>query len=82
VDDVRRAPCRLRHDLRVEHVAVHEAEVRVVGQFGAAERVAVQVVEGDDLVVVDEPPRERGADEARAAGDQDPLTGERHRERV
>ena len=45
---------------------------------GARERVAVEVVEGDDLVVVDEPPRERRADEAGAAGDQDPLAAQRH----
>ena len=39
----------------------------------ARERVAVEVVGRDDLVLVDEPPRERRADEAGAAGDEDPL---------
>jgi hypothetical protein len=50
----------------------------VLGEVGAAERVAVEVVDGDDLVVVDEATGQRRADEARAAGDQDPLAGERH----
>ena len=33
------------------------SEVRVVGERRAAERVAVEVVDGDDLVLVDEPAR-------------------------
>ena len=40
---------------------------------GARERVAVEVVDRDDLVVVDELARERRRDEAGAAGDEDPL---------
>src|SRR5919199_370418 len=40
--------------------------------------IAAQVVERDDLVRVDEPPRERRADEAGAAGDEDPLAGRGH----
>ena len=44
----------------------------------AAERVAVQVVHCDDLVLVDEPTRERRADEARAARDDDALPGQSH----
>jgi hypothetical protein len=35
-----------------------ELEVRVLGERRAAERVAVQVVERDDLVAVDEPASE------------------------
>ena len=53
-------------------------EVRVVAEVGARERVAVEVVERDDLVVVDEPARERRADEAGAAGDQDLLAAQSH----
>ena len=45
---------------------------------GARERVTVEVVDGDDLVVVDELARERRRDEAGAAGDEDPLALERH----
>ena len=62
----------------VEHVALDEAEVRMVGERRAAERVAVEVVERDDLVLVDEPPRERRADEACAAGHDDALARQSH----
>ena len=43
----------------VEDVGLVEREVRVVGELRAGERVAVEVVERDDLVVVDEAARER-----------------------
>ena len=73
---------RTAHDLgeegRVEHVALDEAEVRVLGEGGAAERVAVEVVDRDDLVVVDEPPRERRPDESRATRDDDALSRQGH----
>ena len=62
----------------VEDVALDEPEVRVLGEARAAERVAVEVVDGDDLVVVDEPPRERRPDEARAARDDDALSAQGH----
>jgi hypothetical protein len=42
----------------------------VVAELCPGERVAVEVVEGDDRVPVDELARERRADEARAARDQ------------
>ena len=45
VDDVGRAAGQLREDVRVEHVTLVEVEVRVLGEVGAAERVAVEVVE-------------------------------------
>ena len=60
-----------RSQLRVEDVALVEREVRVVGELGARERVPVQVVDRDDLVLLDEPARERRRDEARASGDED-----------
>ena len=41
------------------------------GELGARERVAVEVVDRDDLVRVDEAGRERRADEPGAAGDQE-----------
>ena len=66
----------------VEDVALVEREVRVVGEVGARERVAVEVVERDDLVPVDELARERRADEAGAAGDEDPLALEPSRRSV
>ena len=55
---------------RVEHVSLHEREIRMVRERRAAERVAMEVVDGDDLVVVDEAPRERRPDESRAARDR------------
>ena len=54
VNDVRRTARQLLDELRVEDVALVEAEVRVLGEVGAAARVAVEVVERDDLVRVDE----------------------------
>ena len=76
VDDVRRALRELAHELGVEDVALDEGQVRVVGDLRRVERVAVEVVERDDLVVVDEPARERRGDEARAARDEDPLAAQ------
>jgi hypothetical protein len=78
VDDVRRARGELAHALRVEHVSLLEAEVRVLGERRAGERVAMQVVHRDDLVRVHEPARERRADEAGAARDEDPLAAQSH----
>ena len=78
VDDVGHALRRLGQARQVEHVALHEVEVRVVAEVGARERVAVEVVERDHLVRVDEPARERRPDEAGAAGDQDPLAAQSH----
>ena len=75
------APARsLRERVGVEDVALDRAS-----KFGwsasssAGERVAVEVVERDDLVAVDELARERRADEAGAAGDEDPLALEQPR---
>ena len=67
-----------RERVGIEDVALDERQVRVLREVRAAERVAVEVVVGDDLVVVDEPPRERRADEAGAARDQDPLAAQSH----
>ena len=73
------APCAsLREELGVEDVALDEAEVRMVHERRATERVAVQVVDRDDLVLVDEAPRERRADEARAARHDDALSRQSH----
>ena len=44
-----------REPLGVEDVALAKREVRVLGERRAGERVAVEVVERDDLVRVDEP---------------------------
>jgi hypothetical protein len=76
VDDVRGAVGELAHRVRVEDVGLVECEIGVLGEVGAAERVAVEVVDGDDLVRVDEPPRQRRPDEAGPAGDEDPFAGE------
>ena len=74
VDEVRGAAGELLQPLAVEHVGLVEREVRVRGEVGAGQRVAVEVVHRDDLVAVDELAGERRRDEAGAAGDQDPLT--------
>jgi hypothetical protein len=79
VDDVRRARGQLPHQRQVEHVAFDEAEVLVLGEIGPRQRVPVQVVEHHDLVLGDEPPRERGADEARTARHQNPFPAEHDR---
>jgi hypothetical protein len=50
-----------------------ELEPRMLQEAGTGDRVAVEIVVRDDRVPVDELPRESRADEARAAGDQDPL---------
>ena len=64
---------QLVHRVRVEHVRLVEREVRVIGERRARKRVAMQVVGRDDLVLVDEAAGKRRADEAGAAGDEDPL---------
>ena len=76
VDDVRRPGRASVSASPVEHVALEEAEVRVLAEVGAGERIAMEVVERDHLVRVDEPAGERRTDEAGAARDQDPLAGE------
>ena len=78
VDEVRRAAHDVGEELVVEDVALDEGEVRMLGERGAAERVAMQVVDGDDLVVVDEPRGERRADEPGATRDDDALSGQGH----
>ena len=69
------APCAASlQRVGVEDVALDQLEVRVVGEVEPAQRVAVEVVERDDRVAIDELARERRADEAGAAGDEDPLS--------
>ena len=75
---MRGARGQLAQQRQVEHVALDEAQVLVLGEVGAGQRVAVQVVEDDDLVLRHEPPRERGADEARAARHEDLLPAQSH----
>jgi len=78
VDDVGRAAGGLGDGFRVEEVSLDEVKVRMPGELGARERVAMEVVEGDDLVVVDEQARERRPDEPGAAGDEDALSAQGH----
>ena len=75
---MRRARGQLAQQRQVEHVALDEAQVLVLGEIGAGQRVAVQVVEHDDLVLGHEPPRERGADEARAARSSESSSRSEH----
>ena len=46
----------------------------MLGQLGPGERVAVEVVDRDHLVLVDESTRERRADEPGPARDQDAFS--------
>ena len=78
VDDVRGPRRELAHERQIEHVALHEAQVRVLREIGPGEGVAVQVVEDHDLVLLDQPPRQRGADEPRAAGHEDLFPAQSH----
>ena len=78
MDDVRRPARELGDRVEVEDVRLVEREVRMLGERRAGERVAVEVVERDDLVVVDKPARERRADEACSAGHEDPFPLQRH----
>ena len=79
MDDVRAPRDELGQRAEVEHVALDEAEARMRLERGPSrERVAVEVVDRDDLVRVDEPARERRADEAGAARDQHALARQRH----
>ena len=73
VDDVGAPRHELRQPREVEHVTLDEAKARVLLELGARQRVAVKVVERDDLVLVDESPSQRRADEAGAARDQHAL---------
>ena len=59
--------------LRVEDIGLVELEVRVLGERRARERVAVEVVGRDDLVLLDELARKGRSDEPGAAGDEDAL---------
>ena len=68
-----RAGGELLDRVGVEDVGLVEIEVRMVGEIGRRESVAVEIVERDDLVLVDEGACERRRDEARAAGNEDAL---------
>ena len=50
----------------------------MLDELGSRQRIAVKIVERDDLVVVDQPPRERRPDEAGAAGDEDAFASQSH----
>jgi hypothetical protein len=78
VHDCVGAFCELAHERRVEDVALDEGQVRMVGQHRARQRVPVEVVEDDQLVLLDKPPRERRADESGAARDEDAPSAQRH----
>src|SRR5439155_11821164 len=67
VDDMRRPAGELLHELRVEHVALVEREVRVLDELAPGERVAMEVVEREDLVAVYEPLSEVRRDKTRTA---------------
>ena len=74
MDEVRRAQRGVPERLCVEDVALDQLEVRMVGEIEPAQRVSMQVVVRDDRVAIDQLARQRRADEAGAAGDEDPLS--------
>jgi hypothetical protein len=78
VDEMRRAVGRQPQRVGIEDISLHELEVRMLREDEPRERVAMQVVERDDAIAVDQLARERRAYETRAAGDEDPLAFERH----
>jgi hypothetical protein len=78
VDDVRGPVCDARDQLRVQDVALVEREVGMPLQLRPGQCVAVEVVDGDDLVLVHQAPGEGRADEAGAARHHDALSCERH----
>ena len=78
VHDVRRTCERPRRGRARRARRPGRSEVRMVCERRAAERVAVEVVDGDDLVLVDEPARERRPDESGAARDDDALSRQSH----
>jgi hypothetical protein len=78
VHDVSGTADRLPDSLRVEDIGLDEGEVPVAAELASGERVPVKIVEEDDLVVVDEPARERGSDETGAASEHNALTVKRH----
>ena len=63
-----------RRGLVVHHVALDEVQVRVAVDVRELNRVAMQVVVDDDLVVLDQALNQMRADESGAAGDADALS--------
>src|SRR5262249_19731593 len=78
VHEMRRTVDDAGQELVVEDVSIDEREVRMLRKARPAERVPVEIVDRDDLVVVDEPAGERRANEARAARDHDALSAQSH----
>jgi len=78
VDDVSCVARRLADSVRVEDVGLDEGQVRVLCQLTAGHRIAVQVVQDHDLVVLHQASRQGRADEARSAGQEDAFAGQRH----
>ena len=62
----------------VHHVALDEVQVRMVFEVRELQRVAMQVVVDDDLVVLNQALHQVRADETGAAGDADAFARQRH----
>ena len=78
MDYVGRAGGDLADRFGVENVGLDEGQVRVLCKLAAGHGVSVQVVQGDDLVVLDQATGERRADKARSAGQKDAFARQRH----
>ena len=74
VNDNVRASHAILKPLAVEHVAPDDRQVHVPAVARARERVAVEVVVDDDLVLLDQPGDKAARDEARAARHEDRLS--------
>ena len=67
MNDVRGVRCRLAQEFKVENVAFDQGDVRVLPEIRVLQRVVVQVVVQDNIVVVCQQPRNRRANKAGAA---------------
>ena len=65
---------RARRRGEIENVALDEREMRVLLDVGELQRVPMKVVVDDDFIRFEQALDEVRSDEARAAGDADPLS--------
>ena len=67
MNDVRGVSSRLAQEFEVEDVALDQGDIRVLPEIRVLQRVVVQVVVEDNIVVVCQQPRNRRANKAGAA---------------
>ena len=74
MDNVRRSARELLHRVEVEDVRLVELEVRMLGERSTEQGVAVEVVQRNDVVCIDQAACKRRRDKAGAACDEDPFS--------